>query len=151
MKPIYSNYNPLTDTLGLANINILKYRSKHLLKNDIQLDYKFLSIGYSTRFQSKTENIDRRFVQSIYHELNDPNSGFNWDDVPQTYVLPGLKENYNEFAKKFWVHDARISCALNENIKLSFIVNNFTNAAYQARPGDLRPPTQYVGQLVIKL
>ncbi len=151
MKPIYSNYNPLTDTLGLANINILKYRSKHLLKNDIQLDYKFLSIGYSTRFQSKTENIDRRFVQSIYHELNDPNSGFNWDDVPQTYVLPGLKENYNEFAKKFWVHDARISCSLNENIKLSFIVNNFTNASYQARPGDLRPPTQYVGQLVIKL
>ncbi len=151
MNPINPNYNPLKDTLGLPNTNILKYRSKHLLKNDIQLDYKFISIGWSTRFQSKTENIDRRFIQSILHEYNEVGSGFSWDDVPSTYILPGLKENYNEFAKAVWVHDARISCNLGKNIKFSFIVNNVTNVSYQARPGDLRAPTQYVGQLAIKL
>lgn len=150
MNPINPNYNPLKDTLGLPGINILKYRSKHLLKNDIQLDYKFISIGYTTRFQSKIENIDRRFIQSILHEYNDPNAGFSWDDVPSTFILPGLRENYNEFAKAVWVHDARISFNIISSLKFSFIVNNFTNVSYQARPGDLRPPTQYVGQLAFK-
>jgi iron complex outermembrane receptor protein len=151
INPVYPNYNPLRDTLGLPGINILKYRSKHLLKSDIQLDYKRFSIGYSARFQSKVENIDRRFVESILHEYNNPSSGFNWDDFPNTYILPGLRENFGAFQKSFWVHDARISCNLNHNIKISFIVNNFTNVEYQARPGDMRAPTQYIGQVSMKI
>lgn len=151
INPVALNYNPLKDTLGLPGIKTLKYRSKHLLKNDIQFDYKFLSIGYSVRYQSKVENIDRRFVQSILHEYNDIANGVNWDEIPETYILPGLRENFSEFQKSFWVHDARISFQLNNNIKLSFIVNNFTNVEYQARPGDMRAPTQYVGQLAIKI
>ncbi|MGZ3921359.1 MAG: hypothetical protein ACXVC7_13755, partial [Bacteroidia bacterium] len=124
--------------------------SKHLFKNDIQLDWKFISIGYSARFQSQVENIDRRFIQSIYHEYNKPQLGVNWDEIPGTYILPGLRENFHAFQKSFWVHDARISFNLNQNIKVSFIVNNFTNVEYQNRPGDMRPPTQYLGQLSFK-
>ena len=150
MNPINPNFDPLKDTLGLAGVKTLKYRSKHLFKNDIQLDYKFISIGYSTRFQSKVENIDRRFVQSILHEYNDIPNGLNWDEQDATYILPGLNKNFGEFQKSVWVHDARISFKLNKAFKLSFIVNNFTNVSYQARPGDLRAPTQYVGQLAIK-
>ncbi|MEO6304057.1 MAG: TonB-dependent receptor [Bacteroidia bacterium] len=151
MNPINPNYNPQRDTLGLPGIKTLKYRSKHLLKSDIQLDYKFISLGYSTRFQSKVENIDQRFVQSILHEYNDVANGVNWDEVDATYILPGLNKNFGEFQKAVWVHDARISVNLNKSIKISFIVNNFTNVSYQARPGDMRPPTQYVGQLAIKI
>lgn len=150
MNPINPNFDPAKDTLGLPGINVLKYRSKHLLKNDIQLDYKFLSLGYSTRFQSKTENIDRRFTQSILHEYNDIANGVNWDEVDATYILPGLNKNFGEFQKSVWVHDARISCKIGKYVKISFIVNNFTNVSYQARPGDLRAPTQYVGQLALK-
>jgi outer membrane receptor protein involved in Fe transport len=151
INPVNPNYNPLKDTLGLPGVKTLKYRSKHLLKSDIQLDYKFISIGYSVRFQSKVENIDRRFVESVLHEYNDPSSGFNWDDIPNTYILPGLREHFADFQKSFWVHDARISFNFNRNVKFSFIVNNFTNVEYQARPGDMRPPTQYIGQLAIKI
>lgn len=151
MNPINPNFDPLKDTLGLPNVKTLKYRSKHLLKSDVQLDYKFISIGYSTRFQSKTENIDRRFTQSILHEYNDIANGVNWDEVDATYILPGLNKNFGEFQKSVWVHDARISVNLNKSLKVSFIINNFTNQSYQARPGDLRAPTQYVGQLAIKL
>jgi len=151
IEPVAPNFNSLKDTLGLPGINILKYRSKHLLKNDIQFDYKFISLGYSIRFQSKTENIDRRFVQSILHEYNDIPNGVNWDEVPGTFILPGLKENFGAFQKSFWIHDARISFNLGLNIKFSFIVNNFTNVEYQSRPGDVRAPTQYVGQLAIKI
>ncbi|MBA3679785.1 MAG: TonB-dependent receptor [Bacteroidetes bacterium] len=151
MNPINPNFNPAKDTLGLPGINTLKYRNKHLIKSDIQLDYKFISIGYSTRFTSKVENIDRRFTQSILHEYNDLANGVNWDEVDATYILPGLNKNFDEFQKSVWVHDARFSVSLNKSIKISFIVNNFTNQSYQARPGDMRAPTQYVGQLAIKL
>ena len=151
INPIMPNYNSAVDTLGLPDINILKYRSKHLLKSDLQLDYKFISLGWSVRYQSKIENIDRRFVISILHEYDEPGTGFSWDDIPSTYILPGLRENLKEFQKDVWVHDTRISFQLNKLMKLSFIVNNVFNVEYQSRPGDVRPPTQYVGQLSIKI
>lgn len=170
INPVNPDFNPDKDTLGLPGIGqslkafdvemknleikqpeVLKYRNRHLLKNDIQLDYKFISLGYSVRYQSKTENIDRRFVQSLFHEYNDFANGTNWDELDETYVLPGLRQNFSAFRKSFWVHDARISFNLNRNLKVSFIVNNFTNEEYQNRPGDMRPPTQYIGQLSIKL
>jgi hypothetical protein len=122
-----------------------------LLKSDLQLDYKFISLGWSVRYQSKIENIDRRFVISILHEYDEPGTGFSWDDIPSTYILPGLRENLKEFQKDVWVHDTRISFQLNKLMKLSFIVNNVFNVEYQSRPGDVRPPTQYVGQLSIKI
>lgn len=150
MNPVNPNFNPARDTLGLPGIATLKYRSKHLFKNDIQFDYKFISIGYSARFQSKVENIDQRFLESVLHEYNDLANGVNWDDIQSTYILPGLRQNFHAFQKSFWVHDARISFNLNANIKVSFIVNNITNIEYQNRPGDMRPPTQYLGQLSFK-
>ncbi len=151
INPVAPNFNPIKDTLGLPGINVLKYRSKHLIKSDVQLDYKFISIGWSSRFQSKVENIDRRFVQSVLHEYNDIANGVNWDDIPSTYILPGLRENFPAFQKSFWVHDARVSCNIGKNIKISFIVNNVFNIEYQARPGDMRAPTQYIGQLAVKI
>ncbi|MCW3076562.1 MAG: hypothetical protein JWO32_1171 [Bacteroidetes bacterium] len=150
INPVNPNFNSLKDTLGLPNIKTLKYRSKHLFKNDIQFDYKFISIGYSARFQSKVENIDRRFVQSVLHEYNDIANGVNWDDIDATYILPGLRQNFGAFQKSFWVHDARISFNFLRYCKFSFIVNNLTNVEYQNRPGDMRPPTQYIGQLSFK-
>ncbi|MGZ3900334.1 MAG: hypothetical protein ACXVNQ_08080, partial [Bacteroidia bacterium] len=150
INPVNPVYDSIRDTLGLRGVKTLKYRSKHLFKNDIQFDWKFISIGYSVRFQSKVENIDRRFIQSIYHEYTDPKAGWSWDDYDPSYILPGLRKNLSAFQKSFWVHDVRISFNLNQNIKVSFIVNNFTNVEYQNRPGDMRPPTQYLGQLSFK-
>lgn len=145
MNPIKPDYNPQVDTLGLPNLNILKYRSKHLFKNDIQLDYKFLSIGYSTRFQSKVENIDNRFIRPLFEELG---NGFESDDAPT--ILPGLKKNFDQFQKSVWIHDFRVSIHLSQQVKISYIVNNFTNVEYQARPGDMRPPRLHLIQLSIK-
>jgi hypothetical protein len=145
MNPIKPDYNPMKDTLGLPNLNVLKYRNRHLLKNDIQFDHKAFSIGYSVRFQSKVENIDNRFIRPLFEELG---SGFESDDAPT--ILPGLKKNFDQFQKSVWVHDLRFSVQLSKQIKLSYIVNNFTNVEYQARPGDMRPPTLHMLQLSIK-
>lgn len=151
MEPINPNYNNNKDTLGLKDNKYLKYRQRVLAKCDIQLEYKGFYIGYSLRYQSKTENIDRRFVISIFNEFNDPSIGVNFDDAPNSYILPGLKENFGAFQKSVVISDARIGCNITKQVKLSFIVNNIENISYQARPGDMRAPTQYVGQLVLNL
>ncbi|MGZ3931129.1 MAG: hypothetical protein ACXVP0_07160, partial [Bacteroidia bacterium] len=147
IDPINPNYNSLKDTLGLPGLNVLKYRNRHLFKNDIQLDYKIFSIGFSTRYQSPMENIDRRFVESIFHE----DKSVNWDAVPQTYVLPGLPEYREKHNKGTWVHDLRVGFQLSKQVKLSYIVNNLTNIEYSTRPGDVRPPRMQTLQLSIKL
>ena len=150
-NPTDPNFNAVTDTLGLPGLKVLKYRNRHLFKNDIQVDYKKFSIGFSTRYYSFMENVDRRFVQSILHEYNDIPNGVNWDDIPATYILPGLKEYREKNNKGTWMHDLRISYQVIKILKASFIVNNVFNAEYSARPGDIRPPRMFVIQLALKV
>jgi outer membrane receptor protein involved in Fe transport len=111
------------------------------------------------------ENVDRRFEQSILHEYNDIPNGVNWDEIPSTYIIPGLKEyrashknttyvtigDY-EIAKWSgdWIHDARISYQVSKAVKASVIVNNILNAEYSLRPGDVRPPRMFLFQLMIR-
>ncbi|MES2132480.1 MAG: TonB-dependent receptor [Bacteroidota bacterium] len=150
-NPIDPNFNSLTDTLGLPGLNILKYRNQHLFKNDIQLDYKKFSLGFSTRYFSYMKNIDRRFVQSIFHEYNDPANGVNWDAVSSTYILPGLKEYREKNNKGSWIHDLRMSYQVSKILKASFLINNLFNVEYAARPGDVRPPRLFMMQLAFKV
>lgn len=142
INPIKPDYNPAIDTLGLEGLNVLKYRNRHLFKNDIQLDYKIFSIGYSVRYQSKIENIDNRFIRPLFDELG---NGFDSDDAPA--ILPGLKKNFDQYQKDVWIHDLRFSIQVSKQLRISYIVNNFTNVEYQARPGDMRAPTLHVFQL----
>ncbi len=147
-NPIDPNFNATTDTLGLPGLNILKYRNRHLFKNDIQFDYKKFSIGFSSRYYSFMENIDRRFITSIAHEYTTPS--LNFED-PRFYILPGLKEYREKHNKGSWIHDFRVSYQLTKILKTSFIVNNLFNVEYSARPGDVRPPRLFMLQLAFKV
>lgn len=147
IDPINPDYNPGNDTLGLPYLNVLKYRNRHLFKNDIQFDYKFVSVGFSTRYQSYMENIDRRFVQSIFHE----DTNVDWDSIDATYVLPGLPEYREKNKNGSWVHDLRIGFQISKAVKLSYIVNNVANEEYSTRPGDVRPPRLHTLQLIVKV
>jgi iron complex outermembrane receptor protein len=150
IDPIQLNYNPSRDTLGLPGVKTLKYRNRHLLKGDVQFEYKRLAVGYSARYQSRVENIDRRFTQSILQEYS-ASTGVNFSALPETYILPGLKENYNAFSKAFLVQDIRIAFRISEQVRLSFIINNLANIEYQNRPGDMRPPRMFLGQVLVKI
>ena len=149
INPINPNYDPKKDTLGsLPNSNLLKYRNQHLFKSDIQFDYKKVSVGFSTRYYSFMKNIDKRFEQSILAEYN--TSSLNFDN-PAFFILPGLKEYRQKNNKGDWIHDFRISYQLTKILKTSFIINNFLNAEYSLRPGDVRPPRMFMFQLLLKL
>ncbi len=150
INPINPDFDPAKDTLGsLLNSNLLKYRNRHLVKGDLQLDYKKVSIGWSVRYYSFMENIDRRFVQSIYHEYNSPSTPF--DNLDNTYILPGLPKYREEHKNGDWIHDARCSFQISKALKASFIVNNVFNREYTLRPGDVRPPRMFMLQLMIKI
>lgn len=146
IDPINPDYNPTKDTLGLPYLNVLKYRNRHLFKNDIQFDYKFVSIGFSTRYQSYMENIDKKFNESLLHDLLP-----EFDQIPSTYVLPGLPEYREKDKAGSWVHDFRIGFQISKVVKLSYLCNNVANEEYSSRPGDVRPPRTHVLQLMIKL
>ncbi|MCC6182340.1 MAG: TonB-dependent receptor [Bacteroidia bacterium] len=165
-NPIYLNYDPKLDTLGIEGLKVLKYRNQQLFKADIQLDYKKVSIGWSTRYYSYMENVDRRFEQSILHEYNDKANGVDWDAIPSTYILPGLKEYRADHRNQTylmvgdnviaswagdWIHDFRASYQVSKTLKASFIVNNILNTEYSLRPGDVRPPRMFLIQLMLKI
>lgn len=143
-NPINPNFNPRRDTLGSDSAsNVLKYRNRHLFKNDIQIDYKRFSIGFSSRYYSFIENIDRRFEQPLFKEY----PGF-FDNL---YILPGLKAYRQQHRHGDWVHDLRLSCQVTKIVKTSLIINNVFNAEYTLRPGDIRPPRMFLFQLAIKV
>jgi outer membrane receptor protein involved in Fe transport len=142
-NPINPNFNPAIDTLGSdPTSNVLKYRNRHLYKNDIQFDYKKFSFGFSNRYYSFMENIDRRFVEPLFKEYG---QGYS-----ELYILYGLKEYREKNNKGDWIHDIRLSYQVSKMLKASFIVNNVTNAEYSLRPGDIRPPRMFIGQLMLK-
>ena len=143
-NPIDPDYNAQTDTLGSAlNSNVLKYRNRHLFKNDMQFEYKKFAFGFSNRYYSFMESIDRRFVEPLFKEYG---SGFD-----NLYILPGLKEYREKNNRGNWITDMRISYQLSKQLKTSFIVNNLFNEEYTLRPGDVRPPRMFMIQIMLKV
>lgn len=124
ISPIYKNFDEDEDLRNnlSTNQNVLKYRSRHTLKMDLQADFKKFSFGVSAQYASHMINIDRRletplgqqdlFQIKIFRDLN--NDG---------YVLLDNRLSYKfDFAK------------------LSFIISNVLNQAYTLRPGLLEAP-----------
>lgn len=137
MNPVSLNANPnylasFSDTTS----NLLKYRFRHLAKADVEVNYKKYSVGVSYRYNSFMSNIDRLFEEPI---------------AGTQYILPGLKEYRQEYNYGVNVFDARLAYKIKEKWRLSFIVNNLFNVEYSSRPGDIRPPRNFILQLQVKL
>lgn len=101
-----------------VDYNVLKYRSKHQVKSDLQFTWKNYKIGYALRHASHVEAVDRIFEQA----------------------LPGVREFRESNNKGYWVHDVRLGVQFYEAHRLSLIVANIGNASYTVRPGLLEPP-----------
>ncbi len=127
----FSTYNDTTKTYN----NMLKYRFNHLIKGDIELEWKNFSLGFSSRYNSNMVNVDKVFEEPIFTSI---------------YILPGLK-NYRKIHNKGnLVFDARIGYRFAKHYRVGFIVNNLFNAEYSSRPGDVQPPRNFILQLQMK-
>ncbi len=143
----YTYMNPISpdaDSAYLATYsdtvsNILKYRFNHLIKGDIQFDYKKWSLGFSARYNSFIENIDKTF-EDLFIPIN--NGGIPLGD----FIVPGLPDYRDERNKGDAVFDLRLSHQITPSSKLAFIVNNALNREVMGRPGDVQAPRTYAFQ-----
>lgn len=113
--------------------NTLKYRFRHLFRGDIEATWKGISLGFSAKYNSKVVNIDKVFEESIFG----------------TEILPGLKRYRAEKDNGALVFDARIGYKFMEHYRVSFIINNFLNAEYTTRPGDIQAPRNFMIQIQV--
>jgi iron complex outermembrane receptor protein len=132
MNPISLNNNPIyRASFSDTSTNMLKYRFNHLAKADVQATYKKWSIGGSMRYNSFMKNIDRAFEVGVL--------GIE--------LLVGMEHYRQQFNKGVFVFDARVSYEMKKGVKFNFIANNFLNAEYSSRPGDLQAPRNFALQL----
>lgn len=113
------------DTTG----NVLKYRFKHMVKADIEFRiYKF-GIGFSYRYYSKMQNVDKAFedIESLT---------FN----AQPFMKPIKVMDYWRSHAGFNIFDTRVSYKFNDKHKLSLVCNNLFNANYSLRPMKIEAP-----------
>lgn len=103
-----------------ADFNILKYRSRHSFKFDIETRIQKFSIGIAMFYNSHVEAVDRIF---------------------ELLVIRGLKEQRMEDNDGYKTFDARVAYQVNKNIKVSLIARNIFNEEYTVRPGLLEAPT----------
>lgn len=122
------------DSVYLATFSdsstILKYRSQHMFKGDLQLDYKKFSFGVSSRYNSFQQNVDAAFVDPFIGSL----------------LLPGYKDYRDARRVGDVVFDARVSMQVTKFAKVAFLVNNVFNREYSNRPGNVMPPRTLIFQ-----
>ena len=134
MNPISLDFDLSKDTMKNSSMeNILKYRYRHIAKGDIQLSYKKFAIGFSFRYNSFMENIDKFFVSPYYASL-----------------LPGIADYRLHHHHGDIVFDNRISYQLNKVAKISLVSNNIFNNETVSRPADVMPPRNFALQVSLK-
>ena len=148
----YTYMNPVTlnddsayrATFSDSLTTMLKYRYKHLVKGDVQLDYKKISVGASVRYNSFMSNVDKTF-----YNLQIPVGGGYFISLGD-YLLKGYPKYRERFNKGNIIFDARFFWNLNENSRLGIIANNVFNVEYMGRPGDVGAPLTISAQYILK-
>ncbi len=119
IDPKYIDFNTQLQEASTSEENILKYRSRHNLKADIQAQVKIFTIGLSYQYASEMVAID-----NLFYEFND-------------FVQVQLYRDNNDTA--YQLFDARLGMKL-DHISFSLHMNNILNDEIMKRPGRLEPP-----------
>lgn len=115
--------------------HILKYRRRHLLKLDLELEaWKFFA-GMNLQYNSRMINVDKAFI--------DPGIG--------NLILPGFPAYWEEHATNYSVVDFRLGWNITSMIRIATILRNALNVEYLGRPGDIGPPRNITLQLRLNL
>jgi iron complex outermembrane receptor protein len=136
MNPISLNQDSTyRSTFSDTSTNMLKYRFRHMAKLDIQAGYRDFFIGFSTRYNSHMQNIDRVFEKGVLG----------------TEFLVGIEQYRKTYNQGAFVVDLRFGYNLKNKYKFNFIVNNLLNAEYASRPGDVQAPRNFILQFQYNL
>jgi iron complex outermembrane receptor protein len=122
----------MLDSIGREESDqyLLKYRRKHLLKSDLQLEFRSISAGINVQYHSRLMRIDYYFIDEVLGNLLMPGFPYYWENQAGDYVLM----------------DLRIAWAITTGIRISGILKNANNVEYVGRPGDIGPPRSFTLQ-----
>jgi iron complex outermembrane receptor protein len=126
LDPRYKNFNDTIDRQPIIattsdSINILKYRSRHSAKLDVQANYKGFGAGVTFQYMSFMENID------------------NYLDNQNTFPSIRAFRDRADVQAGTFILNARLSYKY-KFVKLSVLGNNLLNYEYWLRPGRLEAP-----------
>lgn len=121
--------NSYISTSSDTTNHILKYRFQHTVKVDVEFNYKIFSLGFSLRYNSFMQNIDRAFK-----------------NLESYGIINGVVKFRDEHNRGDYVMDLRLACQVSKSSRLSFIVNNIANRVYTLRPGKVEAPRQFLVQ-----
>jgi len=135
--PVQLNGKQLTYSASSSDStgNLLKYRFQHLFKFDIEFTRGKWTFGFSSRYNSNMQNIDK-----IFEDLD-----FILAALGQQ--SPGLTDYRARNNDGFTIFDARLSFQLSEMSRIAFVVNNLTNEQYSIRPLKMEEPRTTAIQL----
>ena len=129
--------NSSMDTTG----NFLKYRFKHMAKADVEWKLAgCLHVGFSYRYYSKMQNIDKAFED--IEELTS-------NAAP--YLSPLKVVDYWKRHKHFHILDLRLGWNMKKDQKIALICANLLNADYALRPLKIEAPRSIALQYVLNL
>ncbi len=100
--------------------SILRYRSLHNLRFDIETEWKGFTFGASANYNSHIHKIDLVFALGL--------------------VANGLQEFRKIHNKGSLIFDWRFGYKFNEKQQLNFIINNLLNTEYAVRPARMGAP-----------
>jgi hypothetical protein len=133
MNPIDDNTDTTYDkNKSPAYSKFLKYRYQYLAKADVEMSYKKAALGFSYRYNSFMECIDKAFVSPIL--------GTAFKDVADWRTSHPTGD--------FFI-DARCSYMVCNSSKIAFVVKNMMNRVAMVRPGDIYPPRSFVLQYTL--
>lgn len=131
VKDMFNYFTKRADN-DYAFKNLLQFRTRHLVRGDIELAYKKFSVGYTVYYASFAEKIPGIF------------------NIVADYFKYDFDTYKREHEKGDWVMDLRGGFEINSKVKATFICRNLTNHLYATRPGVMEPPRSYTLQLRYK-
>jgi iron complex outermembrane receptor protein len=127
IDPVQLDFVPARDTLtNTSKENVLKYRYRTMFKIDVETEYKKIYAGFSARYYSFMENIDKPFEAAI----------------------PGVKTFRDTHNSGDWIFDLRAGYNFSESLRIGFNIKNAGNREYATRPADLQAPRTFLFQII---
>ena len=117
IDPRFRTFTASDSINSSVDYNILKYRSKHLVKMDLQSGIEKIKLGLSLRYTSEMIAIDKVF------EL----------------FIPGVAA-FRETHKGYLIMDIRAKFMIIDKLFGTLLLRNALNEAYSVRPGLLEAP-----------
>lgn len=148
IDPSFVDFNLRQQSLSSSSNNVLKYRSRHTGKLDIETRFaKWFSAGAAIQYNSPWEAIDYVFLDDKpITDPKDPHYGYTTGFLGGL-LAPGMRNYWEKANKGFTLLDFRVAFYPVEKFKISFLAKNILNEEYIMRPALLEPPRNYTLRL----